>query len=69
MTKTGLKTRSMGNNKWCLYAENGRMEIPKICIRNFECWHCSFYYWLEEVGQVSFCEACSQSGFPMLKAA
>jgi hypothetical protein len=69
MSKTGLKTYSVGNQKWCSYAVNGRMEIPKLCIRNFECWHCAFNYWLEEVGERPSCEACPQAGFLMLKAA
>ena len=68
MTKTGLKTCTLGNQKWCFHAANSRMEIPKLCIRNFECWHCAFNYWLEEAGETTSCETGPQS-IPMLKAA
>jgi hypothetical protein len=23
--------------------------IPKICMRGYECWHCSFDQWLDEM--------------------
>ena len=34
---------------FCLHAENGRTEIPKICTRNYECRHCAFDQWLDEM--------------------
>ncbi len=37
----------LGNG--CCHANTHRTKIPKICIRDFECWHCAFYQWLEEV--------------------
>jgi hypothetical protein len=32
---------------FCLHMEMGRTEIPKTCIHNYECQHCSFDQWLE----------------------
>ena len=37
-------------NPVCLHVEWGRIQIPKICILNYECWHCGFDQWLEEMG-------------------
>jgi hypothetical protein len=34
---------------FCLQAESGRTEIPKICTRNYECRHCAFDQWLDEM--------------------
>jgi hypothetical protein len=42
-TRLGIPCRS------CVHAENGRAEIPKICIRDYECWHCAFDQWIEEL--------------------
>jgi hypothetical protein len=50
MKNTGLKNHPAGIDIWCSHVENGQMGIPRICIRDFECRHCSFYYWLEEAG-------------------
>ena len=33
----------------CLHLENGAVKIARICIRNYECWHCAFDQWLEEI--------------------
>ncbi len=33
----------------CLHVEKGRIQTPKICIRDYECWHCGFDQWLEEM--------------------
>lgn len=42
-TRLGIPCRS------CVHAENGRAGIPKICIRDYECWHCAFDQWIEEM--------------------
>ena len=34
---------------FCIQAESGRTEIPKICTRNYECRHCAFDQWLDEM--------------------
>ncbi|MFH1241597.1 MAG: hypothetical protein V1689_04465 [Pseudomonadota bacterium] len=33
----------------CLHVEEGRIQTPKICIRDYECWHCGFDQWLEQM--------------------
>lgn len=50
MTKargTGLKTQYPCG--FCLHYENGRIVIPKTCIRHYECWRCAFDQWIEEM--------------------
>jgi hypothetical protein len=45
-------TRSKGQIPYfhfCFHAVNGRTEIPKICTRHFECRHCAFDQWLDEM--------------------
>jgi hypothetical protein len=69
MKKTGHKNHSMGNDTWCSHVENGRMGIPRICIRDFECRHCPFYYWLEEVGASPVSEECLPVDFLQVEAA
>ena len=32
----------------CLHLHNGRIDIAKTCVRNYECGHCFFDQWLEE---------------------
>ena len=34
---------------FCHQVENGRTEIPKICTRNYECTHCAFDQWLDDM--------------------
>jgi len=34
---------------FCLHTENGLTGIPKICTRNYECRHCAFDQWLDEI--------------------
>ena len=31
----------------CLHPEKG--QIPKTCTRKYECWHCGFNEWLDEI--------------------
>jgi exopolysaccharide biosynthesis predicted pyruvyltransferase EpsI len=69
MKKTRLKNHPMETDTWCSHIENGLMGIPKICIRDFECRHCAFYYWLEEVGAAPVCDECSPVDFLRMEAA
>jgi hypothetical protein len=50
---TGFGIQSPGRS--CVRAETGLTRIPKICIHGYECWHCPFSQWLEEMekGQAS----------------
>lgn len=36
-------------NRPCLHVESGRTVIPKICTRGYECWHCAFDQWIDEI--------------------
>jgi hypothetical protein len=49
MQKAWVEKLPRGTGNECYYANTDRTKIPKICIRDFECWHCGFYQWLEEV--------------------
>ncbi len=69
MKETGLTKRSRENDTWCSLTVTGRTGIPKICIRDFECWHCPFYYWLEEFGETPVCDEYSGFGFLQMQAA
>ena len=33
----------------CVRAETGLARIPKVCIHGFECSHCAFDQWIEEM--------------------
>jgi hypothetical protein len=33
----------------CVHMEDGRAGIPRICIHDYECSHCAFDQWIEEM--------------------
>jgi hypothetical protein len=33
----------------CLRIGDSQTTIPKVCTRGYECWHCSFDQWLDEM--------------------
>ncbi len=43
-----LKQRYHGSSRPCRHALTGRIEAPKICTLNYECYHCSFDQMLDE---------------------
>ena len=44
----------------CVRAETGLARIPKVCIHGFECSHCAFDQWIEEMeGREFFVEDLS----------
>ena len=45
-TRVGIPCRS------CVHAEKGGAGIPKICIRDYECWHCAFDQWIEDMEEI-----------------
>jgi hypothetical protein len=52
MTKKMTKVKEIGLGipcRSCVHAENVPAGIPKICIRDYECWHCAFDQWIEEM--------------------
>ena len=44
-----LRGRYIGANRPCRHALTGRINAPKICPLNNECYHCAFDQWLDEV--------------------
>ena len=44
-----LKKRYRGASRPCRHALTGRIEAPKICTLNYECYHCPFDQMLDEV--------------------
>ncbi|MBI4773402.1 MAG: glycine cleavage system protein H [Deltaproteobacteria bacterium] len=44
-----LRSRYIGANRPCRHALTGRINAPKICPLNNECYHCAFDQWLDEV--------------------
>jgi hypothetical protein len=51
--RTRLANQNPGRS--CLRVEPGLARIPKICIHGFECSHCAFDQWIEEMEQGEFC--------------
>ena len=45
--RIGLGIQNPGRS--CVRAEQGLTRIPKICIHDYECRHCAFDQWLEEM--------------------
>ena len=39
---------------FCRHMNDGETGIPKICARAYECWHCAFDQWLEEMEERRF---------------
>jgi hypothetical protein len=48
MTK---KTKRQSGVHSCIEGVTGRTGIPKICIHHYECWHCPFNQWIEEMAE------------------
>ncbi|MGB5984882.1 MAG: glycine cleavage system protein H [Desulfobacterales bacterium] len=44
-----LMKKYHGANRPCRHALSGRIEAPKICTHNYECWHCAFDQMLDDV--------------------
>jgi hypothetical protein len=45
--RAGLGIQSPGRS--CVRTETGVTRIPKVCIHGFECSHCAFDQWIEEM--------------------
>lgn len=41
--------RSQGVEGLCALMVGERIATPKMCIRDYECWHCPFDQWIEEI--------------------
>jgi hypothetical protein len=51
--RTRLANQNRGRS--CVRAEAGLARIPKICIHGFECSHCAFDQWIEEMERGGLC--------------
>lgn len=47
--KEGTRVGIENPGRSCVRVETGLTRIPKICIHGYECWHCAFSQWLEEM--------------------
>ncbi len=52
-----LKKRYRGASRPCRHALTGRIDAPKICTLNYECYHCPFDQMLDEADLVRETEA------------
>jgi hypothetical protein len=44
-----LKEKHHGTSRLCLHNTAGHTIVPKICILNYECSHCAFDQWLDNL--------------------
>jgi glycine cleavage system H lipoate-binding protein len=52
-----LKKRYRGESRPCRHALTGRIDAPKICTLNYECYHCAFDQMLDEADLARDAEA------------
>lgn len=44
-----LKEKYHGTSRLCFHNITGHTIVPKICILNYECSHCAFDQWLDNL--------------------
>ena len=44
-----LKKKYHGTSRLCLHNITGHIIAPKICLLNYECSHCAFDQWLDNL--------------------
>ena len=49
VTSQGIRSGISDLYRVCFHPEQGTISIPKICINGYECGHCAFDQWLDEV--------------------
>jgi len=54
MKRTMIRTEGMelgchNTFRLCLHTGSGRIQIAKTCIHDYQCWHCAFDQWLDEM--------------------
>ena len=47
MKTTTRKGNGMVSSRLCTHILEGRIDQPKRCTRNYECYHCEFDQWLD----------------------
>ena len=45
----GMRAGYQSRYPVCLHVEEGLIQTPKLCISDYECCHCGFDQWLEEM--------------------
>lgn len=45
----GRRLRPAGRSPLCEHVRSGRIDAPKICALNFECYHCGFDQTLDDM--------------------
>jgi len=58
-----------GCSRLCRHVVSGRIQAPKICTRNDECYHCAFDQMLDAVDDTSPAKACTKPAFKRYLAA
>ena len=43
-----LQKRYPGTSRFCLYVLTKHINAPKLCMLNYECFHCAFDQWLDD---------------------
>ncbi len=54
MKRTMIRTEGMelgchNTFRLCLHTGSGRIRTVKTCIHDYQCWHCAFDQWLDEM--------------------
>lgn len=44
-----MRKNRHGASRKCIHSLTGRIGASKICTRNYECYHCGFDQWLDEI--------------------
>jgi len=60
-----LRTES-GRSRVCLHVLTGRVDAPKICTREFECYHCGFDQLLDDMEIAGNAGPCVDGSGPAL---
>ena len=53
--KKAMRSANQNPGRACVRAATDLARIPKICIHGFECSHCAFDQWIEEMERGGFC--------------
>jgi glycine cleavage system H lipoate-binding protein len=51
---TDIKKGHKGETRLCRHSLTGRIDTAKICVRNYECFHCEYDQWMDETGRSEF---------------
>jgi hypothetical protein len=57
-----------GSSKYCRFMSKDAVNLPKLCLLNYDCSHCAFDQWLDHM-ETSLVEERSLKGITLSKAA